>query len=126
MPEERIQAGTLGRELISSPNGFSKQGILDETQKSSKAIFELTASSKTGRGFYAANQRYGLNFKERKDIHCTTRQCACSNIRSLRQNAGLFYTDFLQTRQQDGGALDESTSVDQPVCWKRCRCIQRL
>ena len=78
---------------------------LDEEQV--KPYFELNNVLQNG-VFYAANQLYGLTFKERKDLPVYDPEHArVRGVQRRRQFAGAVLLRLLQARQQAGRRLDE-------------------
>ncbi len=76
----------------------------DLNESELKPYFEVNNVLENG-VFYAANQLYGLTFKERKDI--PVYQAGCAGIRGVRRRAkplALFYCDYFKRDNKNGGA----------------------
>jgi peptidyl-dipeptidase Dcp len=83
---------------------------LDEEQI--KPYFELSRVLQDG-VFYAANQLYGLSFKERKDIPVYHPEVRVYEVFDANgQSLALFYTDYFKRDNKSGGAW-MNTFVDQ-------------
>jgi len=86
----------------------------DLDEKEVKPYFELNSVLENG-VFYAANQLYGLTFKERKDIPVYHPDVRVYEVFDKDgQSLALFYTDYYQRDSKNGGAwmsnfVNEST-----------------
>ena len=86
------------------------QYALDESQL--KPYFELNRVLQDG-VFYAANQLYGLTFKERKDIPVYQQDVRVFEVFDADgKSMALFYCDYFKRDNKSGGAW-EDTFVDQ-------------
>ncbi|MBK7297477.1 MAG: M3 family metallopeptidase [Flavobacteriales bacterium] len=81
--------------------------------------------------FYAANQLYGLSFKERKDLPVYQPDVRVFDIIDTNGEAiGLFYGDYYARDNKNGGAwmssfVDQSTLLEnQPVITQNCNYIK--
>jgi len=97
---------------------------LDEEQV--KPYFELNNVLENG-VFYAANQLYGLTFKERRDIPTYSADMRVFEVfNSDGSSLALFYTDYFKRDNKEGGAwmgnfVDQSTLLGtKPVVFNVC------
>ncbi len=81
--------------------------------------------------FYAANQLYGLSFKERKDLPVYQPDVRVFDIIDTNGEAiGLFYGDYYARDNKNGGAwmssfVDQSTLLEnQPVITQNCNYLK--
>ena len=87
---------------------------LDESQV--KPYFELNNVLQNG-VFYAANQLYGITFKERHDIPVyAAGRARLRGLRRRRQFAGAVLLRLLQARQQERRRVDERASSSSRSC----------
>lgn len=97
---------------------------LDDSQV--KPYFELNKVLKDG-VFYAANQLYGLTFKERKDIPVYQKDVHVFEVFDKDSTSiGLFYCDYFKRDNKSGGAwmsniVEQSTLLGtKPVIYNVC------
>jgi peptidyl-dipeptidase Dcp len=97
---------------------------LDENQI--KPYFELNKVLQDG-VFYAANQLYGITFKERKDLPIYQADVRVFDVMdSNGSQIGLFYCDYFKRDNKSGGAwmsnlVEQSTLMDtKPVIYNVC------
>jgi peptidyl-dipeptidase Dcp len=97
---------------------------IDEEQV--KPYFEINNVLENG-VFYAANQLYGLTFKERKDIPTYTADMRVFEVfNDDGSTLALFYTDYFKRDNKEGGAwmggfVDQSTLLGtKPVVFNVC------
>ncbi|MBW4890030.1 peptidyl-dipeptidase Dcp [Mucilaginibacter sp. HMF5004] len=97
---------------------------LDESQV--KPYFEISKVLENG-VFYAANQLYGLNFKERKDLPVWDKDVRVFDVMDKDgSQIGLFYCDYWKRDNKSGGAwmsniVNQSKLLGQkPVIYNIC------
>ena len=92
---------------------------LDESQI--KPYFELNNVLQNG-VFYAANQLYGITFKERKDIPVYNPDVRVFEVFDADgKPLALFYCDYFKRDNKNGGAWMDELCGCSPSCWARCR-----
>ena len=92
---------------------------LDENEI--KPYFELNNVLENG-VFYAANQLYGITFKERHDLPVYQADVRVFEVFGRgRQAAGALLLRLLQARQQERRRVDGQPGAGSRSCWARCR-----
>ena len=88
---------------------------LDESQI--KPYFELEHVLHDG-VFFAANKLYGVTFKERKDLPVYQPDVRVFEVFDKDgKSLALFYADYFQRPNKDGGAWQDSSSI-KVTCWE--------
>ena len=91
---------------------------LDEAQV--KPYFELNNVLENG-VFYAANQLYGLTFKERKDIPVYNPDVRVFEVFDADgKPLALWYCDYFKRDNKNGGAWMDQLRRANRSCWARC------
>ena len=92
----------------------------DFDQSQVKPYFELNNVLQNG-VFYAANQLYGLTFKERKDIPVCNPDVRVFEVYDADgKPLAIWYCDYFKRDNKNGGAWKDALSASRS-CWARCR-----